>query len=148
VRFTTAAARVHELIEVRDEKRLLRFQKNLARHEPEFVHDQQFLQAASPSARPMCVLPVPELPNASTFSLRPIHSQRASSTTSFLFKEGTARKSYVSKLLVTGNLAALIRRSAARRYRSTTSCSRCDSNPVLQGRMAAGPTCGLRGLVG
>jgi DNA replication protein DnaC len=33
VRFTTAASLVHELIEARDEKRLLRFQKNLARQE-------------------------------------------------------------------------------------------------------------------
>ena len=30
MRFTTAAALVHELIEAKDEKRLLRFQKNLA----------------------------------------------------------------------------------------------------------------------
>jgi DNA replication protein DnaC len=33
VRFTTAASLVHELIESRDEKRLLRYQKNLARQE-------------------------------------------------------------------------------------------------------------------
>jgi len=33
VRFTTAASLVHELIEARDEKRLLRYQKNLARQE-------------------------------------------------------------------------------------------------------------------
>lgn len=33
VRFTTAASLVHELTEARDEKRLLRYQKNLARQE-------------------------------------------------------------------------------------------------------------------
>ena len=33
VRFTTAASLVHELIEAKDERRLLRFQKNLARQE-------------------------------------------------------------------------------------------------------------------
>ncbi len=49
---------------------------------------------------------MPLLPNASTFSCRPIHSPRASSTTSFSFNEGIARKSYVSRLLDTGNFAA------------------------------------------
>ena len=33
MRFTTAAALVHELMEARDEKRLLRFQKQLASYE-------------------------------------------------------------------------------------------------------------------
>src|SRR5437762_5896081 len=33
VRFTTAASLVHELVEARDEKRLLRYQKKLARQE-------------------------------------------------------------------------------------------------------------------
>lgn len=33
VRFTTAASLVHELIEARDEKRLLRYQENLGRQE-------------------------------------------------------------------------------------------------------------------
>jgi DNA replication protein DnaC len=33
VRFTTAAALVHELMEARDQKRLLRFQKHLARQQ-------------------------------------------------------------------------------------------------------------------
>src|SRR5271167_4870231 len=33
VRFTTAAAMVHELLEARDEKRLLRYQKQMASYE-------------------------------------------------------------------------------------------------------------------
>ena len=33
VRFTTAAAMVHELMEAKDEKRLLRFQKQMASYE-------------------------------------------------------------------------------------------------------------------
>src|SRR5450631_3380285 len=67
----------------------------------------------------MWVLPVPEFPRASTFSRLPIHSQRANSTTSFLFSEGIERNSYVSRLLLTGNRAAwiLLSVSAPRRRR-------------------------------
>lgn len=39
VRFTTAAALVHELIEARDEKRLLRYQKYLSNRELLIVAD-------------------------------------------------------------------------------------------------------------
>ena len=48
VRFTTAASLVHELIEARDERRLLRFQKNLARQS---VLRTGF-DSSKPSARP------------------------------------------------------------------------------------------------
>jgi len=43
VRFTTAAALVHELIEARDEKRLLRFQKHLARQDLLIVDELGFV---------------------------------------------------------------------------------------------------------
>src|SRR5438270_2354748 len=43
VRFTTAAALVHELIEARDEKRLLRYQKNLCRQELLIVDELGFV---------------------------------------------------------------------------------------------------------
>ena len=42
VRFITAASLVHELIEARDEKRLLRYQKNLARQELLIVDELGF----------------------------------------------------------------------------------------------------------
>src|SRR3954451_6169858 len=80
-------------------------------------------QAARPRASPMWVLPVPEFPKAKTFSRLPIHSHRARSSTSFLFNVGMSRKLYVSRLLLTGNFAALIRRSVARRSRSIISDS-------------------------
>jgi DNA replication protein DnaC len=43
VRFTTAAALVHELMEARDEKRLLRFQKQLASYELLIVDELGFV---------------------------------------------------------------------------------------------------------
>ncbi|HEY7338076.1 MAG TPA: ATP-binding protein [Bryobacteraceae bacterium] len=43
VRFTTAASLMHELIEARDEKRLLRFQKNLAWQELLIVDELGFV---------------------------------------------------------------------------------------------------------
>ena len=50
VRFTTAAALVHELIEARDEKRLLRFQKNLARQELLIVDELGFVPLSKTGA--------------------------------------------------------------------------------------------------
>jgi hypothetical protein len=49
---------------------------------------------------------------------RSIHSQRASSSTCILLSFGMAVKSKLSRLLTTGNLAALMRRSTMRRSRS------------------------------
>ena len=43
MRFTTAAALVHELMEARDEKRLLRFQKQLASYELLIVDELGFV---------------------------------------------------------------------------------------------------------
>ena len=43
VRFTTAAAMVHELLEARDEKRLLRYQKQMAGYEPLIVDELGFV---------------------------------------------------------------------------------------------------------
>ncbi len=50
VRFTTAAALVHELIEARDEKRLLRFQKNLSRQELLIVDELGFVPLSKTGA--------------------------------------------------------------------------------------------------
>jgi DNA replication protein DnaC len=50
VRFTTAASLVHELIEARDEKRLLRFQKNLARQELLIVDELGFVPLSKTGA--------------------------------------------------------------------------------------------------
>jgi DNA replication protein DnaC len=50
VRFTTAASLVHELIEARDDKRLLRFQKNLARQELLIVDELGFLPLSKTGA--------------------------------------------------------------------------------------------------
>jgi DNA replication protein DnaC len=50
VRFTTAAALVHELIEARDEKRLLRFQKNLCRQELLIVDELGFVPLSKAGA--------------------------------------------------------------------------------------------------
>jgi DNA replication protein DnaC len=50
VRFTTAAALVHELIEARDEKRLLRFQKNLSRQELLIVDELGFVPLSKAGA--------------------------------------------------------------------------------------------------
>src|SRR5262249_61019904 len=50
--------------------------------------DKPFWQAASPNPRAMCVLPVPLLPTAMTFSRRAMYSQRASSRNQCLFKRG------------------------------------------------------------
>lgn len=50
VRFTTAAALVHELIEARDEKRLLRFQKQLLRQELLIVDELGFVPLSKTGA--------------------------------------------------------------------------------------------------
>ena len=50
VRFTTAAALVHELIEARDEKRLLRYQKQLARQELLIVDELGFVPLSKTGA--------------------------------------------------------------------------------------------------
>jgi DNA replication protein DnaC len=50
VRFTTAAALVHELIEARDEKRLLRYQKQLARQELLIVDELGFVPLSKAGA--------------------------------------------------------------------------------------------------
>jgi hypothetical protein len=50
VRFTTAAALVHELIEARDEKRLLRYQKNLSRQELLIVDELGFVPLSKAGA--------------------------------------------------------------------------------------------------
>jgi DNA replication protein DnaC len=50
VRFTTAAALVHELIEARDEKRLLRYQRNLARQELLIVDELGFVPLSKTGA--------------------------------------------------------------------------------------------------
>ena len=52
MRFTTAASLVHELIEARDEKRLLRYQKNLARQELLIVDELGFVPLSPPSRKP------------------------------------------------------------------------------------------------
>jgi putative transposase len=77
-----------------------------------------FWQAARPIPRATCVLPVPLGPRAMTFSRRSMNSPRASSMVSALLRDGIAVKSKLSRLLVTGNFAALMRRSIIRRYRS------------------------------
>jgi DNA replication protein DnaC len=50
VRFTTAAALVHELIEARDEKRLLRYQKHLTRQELLIVDELGFVPLSKTGA--------------------------------------------------------------------------------------------------
>ncbi len=50
VRFTTAAALVHELMEARDEKRLLRFQKQLASYELLIVDELGFVPLSKTGA--------------------------------------------------------------------------------------------------
>jgi DNA replication protein DnaC len=50
VRFTTAAALVHELMEARDEKRLLRFQKHLQRQELLIVDELGFVPLSKAGA--------------------------------------------------------------------------------------------------
>jgi DNA replication protein DnaC len=50
VRFTTAAGLVHELIEARDEKRLLRYQKNLSRQELLIVDELGFVPLSKTGA--------------------------------------------------------------------------------------------------
>ena len=50
VRFTTAAALVHELMEARDEKRLLRFQKHLQRQELLIVDELGFVPLSKTGA--------------------------------------------------------------------------------------------------
>jgi DNA replication protein DnaC len=50
VRFTTAAALAHELIEARDEKRLLRHQKQLARQELLIVDELGFVPLSKTGA--------------------------------------------------------------------------------------------------
>jgi DNA replication protein DnaC len=50
VRFTTAAALVHELVEARDEKRLLRFQKQMASYELLIVDELGFVPLSKTGA--------------------------------------------------------------------------------------------------
>ncbi len=50
VRFTTAASLVHELVEARDEKRLLRYQKQLARQELLIVDELGFVPLSKTGA--------------------------------------------------------------------------------------------------
>ena len=50
VRFTTAAAMVHELIEARDEKRLLRYQKQMAAYELQIVDELSFVPLSKTGA--------------------------------------------------------------------------------------------------
>ena len=50
MRFTTAAALVHELIEAKDEKRLLRFQKQLAKQELLIVDELGFVPLSKSGA--------------------------------------------------------------------------------------------------
>ena len=66
-----------------------------------------FWQAASPSPSAMCVLPVPLLPMAMTFSRLSMYSQRASCVTSCLFTDGMAGKSKASRLLIGGEARCL-----------------------------------------
>jgi len=87
--------------------------------------DNPFWQAASAKPRAICVLPVPLLPTAITFSRRARYSQRASSSTNILllFREGIAAKSKLSRLFTVGNRASLMRRSTILRSRSISSSS-------------------------
>ena len=73
--------------------------------------ERPFWQAAKPRPRAMWVLPVPLLPSAMRFSRRSMYSQRASSRTNVLLSEGMTLKSKLSRLLITGKRAALMRRS-------------------------------------
>src|SRR5271166_2007879 len=50
VRFTTAAAMVHELLEARDEKRLLRYQKQMASYELLIVDELEFVPLSKSGA--------------------------------------------------------------------------------------------------
>jgi hypothetical protein len=50
VRFTTAAAMVHELIEAKDEKRLLRYQKQMASYELLIVDELGFVPLSKTGA--------------------------------------------------------------------------------------------------
>ena len=59
--------------------------------------DSPFWQAARPIPRAMCVLPVPLLPTAITFSRRVAYSERASSRTRVLLSRGIAAKSKLSE---------------------------------------------------
>ena len=52
VRFTTAAALVHELMEARDEKKLLRFQKQIAAYELLIVDELGFVPLSKPGHGP------------------------------------------------------------------------------------------------
>ena len=65
----------------------------------------------------------PTVAEAMRFSRRSLYSQRASSRTSVLLSEGMTLKSKLSRLLITGKRAALMRRSTMRRSRSISSSS-------------------------
>ena len=79
--------------------------------------------AATPRAMATWDLPTPLGPSAMTFSCRSTKSERARSTTSFLLSVGIASKPKLSRLLIEGNLAALMRRSTMRASRSISSNS-------------------------
>jgi DNA replication protein DnaC len=57
VLFTTAAALVHEFIEARDEKRLLRLQKNLSRRELLIVNEPGFVPLSKAGAEMLFCTP-------------------------------------------------------------------------------------------
>jgi hypothetical protein len=63
--------------------------------EDQHLGDYGFLGTlnARPSPSAMWLLPVPELPTAMIFSRRSAYSERASSITNALFKDGSAAKS-------------------------------------------------------
>src|SRR3974377_658904 len=86
----------------------------------------------------MWLLPVPELPSAMIFSRRSTYSERASSITNALFKDGSAAKSKLSRLFTVGNLAALMRRWIADKPRPPRGAADCDrQGPQLDRRVDA-----------
>jgi hypothetical protein len=87
------------------------------------AHTVTTLAGSQAESSAMCVFPVPEFPRTSRFSRRLRNSDRARSSTIFSFRDGMARKSKLSRLLTTGNLACRMRRSVARRSRSSDSSS-------------------------
>ncbi len=54
VGFTTAAALVHELMEARDEKRLLRFQRQLAKYRLLIIDELGFVPLSKPNSCSRC----------------------------------------------------------------------------------------------
>ncbi|MHC2459898.1 hypothetical protein ACVMIX_006602 [Rhizobium leguminosarum] len=83
--------------------------------------DRPFRRAARPRPSATCVFPVPLGPSAMTFLRRSIHPHRISSSTCILLSFGMAAKPKLSRPLMSGNRAALMRRSTLRRYHSILS---------------------------